>query len=274
MPLKNPSTETRPAAVAGRFYPAGASALGRMVESFLSEATGGGGAFPKALIAPHAGYVYSGPIAGSAFRPWVNAEGIRRVVLLGPSHYVDFRGLALADASRFRTPLGDVPVDREAGERLRELPQVCVFGLAHAEEHCLEVELPFLQRTLKNFQIVPLVVGEADDEEICEVLEQLWGGPETGLVISSDLSHYHPYEVARRLDRATAENIELGRAEKLTGQEACGYRPIRGLLRAARARGLEARTVDLRNSGDTAGPRDRVVGYGAFWFGPATAAGG
>ena len=239
-----------------------------MVDEFLSEARVGRSLKPKAVIAPHAGYIFSGPIAGSSFRPWAEeAEAIKRIVLIGPSHYVYFDGVALPSAARLATPFGDVVVDLDAVKQLRELPQVQVFDPAHAQEHCLEVELPFLQRTLKDFQVVPLVVGEASDEEIREVLELLWGGPETRIVVSSDLSHFHGYEAARRLDRTTADNIEASLGSKLTGNHACGYRPIRGFLKAAGSHGLVAETTDLRNSGDTAGPRDRVVGYGAFLFG-------
>jgi AmmeMemoRadiSam system protein B len=238
-----------------------------MLDCFLSEAKTGGTRTPKAVIAPHAGYIFSGPIAGSSFHPWLEeAAKITRIVLIGPSHYVYFDGIALPSATKFATPFGDVAVDMDAGKQLRELPQLQVFDPAHEQEHCLEVELPFLQRTLKDFQIVPLVVGEASDDEIREVIDLLWGGPETRIVISSDLSHYHSYDAARRLDRTTADNIEAQLPDKLTGNHACGYRPIRGFLRAAEAHGLCAETTDLRNSGDTAGPRDRVVGYGAFLF--------
>lgn len=262
------TSQTRPAAVAGRFYPASAHALDRMVDEFLSAAKTGSTPDPKAVIAPHAGYIYSGPIAGSAFRPWAESAGrINRIVLIGPSHYVCFDGLALPSAAQFATPFGDVPVDADATKSLLELPQVQIFDPAHEQEHALEVELPFLQRTLKDFQIVPLVVGEAGDDDVREVLELLWGGPETRIVISSDLSHYLGYEAARRLDRTTAERIETRQAASLTGKHACGYRAIRGFLRAAERCGLSAETADLRNSGDTAGPRDRVVGYGAFLFG-------
>lgn len=260
--------QTRPAAVAGSFYPASAHALDRMVAEFLSKARIGHGAQPKAIIAPHAGYVYSGPIAGSAFRPWVEeAETIRRIVLIGPTHYVYFEGLALPSDTKFATPFGEVEVDLDAVKKLDELPQVRVFDPAHAQEHSLEVELPFLQRALKDFQIVPLVAGEASDEEIGEVLDRLWGGPETRIVVSSDLSHFHAYEAAKRLDRTTADHIEANTGGKLTGNHACGYRAIRGFLQAAKSRELKAETTDLRNSGDTAGSRDRVVGYGAFLFG-------
>ncbi len=262
------ASQTRPAALAGSFYPASAHALDRMVDEFLSEARPGRTDDPQAVIAPHAGYMYSGPIAGSSFRSWVQASAkISRIILIGPSHYVYFDGLALPSHAQFTTPFGDVPVDMEAVKKLCELPQVQVFDPAHEQEHCLEVELPFLQRTLRDFQIVPLVVGETSDEEICEVLDLLWGGTETRFVISSDLSHYHGYEAARRLDRATADHIMAKRGSQLSGNHACGYRAIRGLLTAAEAHGLTAEAVDLRNSGDTAGPRDRVVGYGAFLFG-------
>ncbi len=262
------TNQTRPAAVAGRFYPADAQTLDRMVDEFLSEAMVGKSLKPKAVIAPHAGYIFSGPIAGSSFRPWVEeAETIKRIVLIGPSHYVYFDGVALPSATRLATPFGNVAVDMDAVKQLRALPQVQVFDPAHAQEHCLEVELPFLQRALKDFQVVPLVVGEASDEEICEVLDLLWGGPETRIVVSSDLSHFHSYEAARRLDRTTADYVETSVGAKRTGNHACGYRAIRGFLQATGARGLIAETTDLRNSGDTAGPRDRVVGYGAFLFG-------
>lgn len=261
--------QTRPPAVAGLFYPDEARELGRCVEGFLQEGRPARTTDPKAVIAPHAGYVYSGPVAGTAFRPWMGTERrVERVVLVGPSHHVWFEGLALPSATSFRTPLGRVSVDQEAVARITDLPQVRVFEPAHAAEHCLEVELPFLQVLLGRFAIVPLVVGEATDEEVREVLDRLWGGPETRIVISSDLSHYHPYEMARRIDRTTAEAIEAGQADPLGVQHACGFRAIRGLLRAATARGLVAETADLRNSGDTAGPRDRVVGYGAFLFEP------
>ncbi len=258
----------RPAAVAGQFYPAHAPALDQMLDAFLSAARPSRTANPKAVIAPHAGYIYSGPIAGSAFAPWRPVAGqIRRVILIGPSHHVYFAGLALPAAAQFATPLGNVPVDADAVAQLRKLSSVRVFDPAHATEHALEVELPFLQQTLRDFQIVPLVVGEAGDAEISEALELLWSGPETRIVVSSDLSHYHGYAAAQRLDRTTAAHIETRQAAALTGQHACGYRAIRGLLRIAERRGFYVETADLRNSGDTAGSRDRVVGYGAFLFG-------
>src|SRR5262245_52607992 len=257
----------RPPTAAGRFYPAAASVLGRLVESFLEAAQVDANAAPKAIIAPHAGYTFSGPVAGSAFRPWaLRGQGLNRIAVLGPSHWVDFEGIALPRATNFSTPLGNVPLDLEAVERLRDLPQVFEFDAAHEYEHCIEAELPFLQAFLPRFSIVPLVIGEATDQQVCELIDRLWGGPETGFVISSDLSHYHDYDTARRIDAATAKHIEQARASELSAELACGFRPLRGFLLCACSRGIAATTIDLRNSGDTAGSRDRVVGYGAFYF--------
>ena len=225
------------------------------------------GPAPKALIAPHAGYLYSGPIAASAYAQLLPArDQIKRIVLFGPSHYVALDGLATSSAEAFATPLGIVPVDVEAVRQVRSLPQVREFDAAHAQEHSLEVQLPFLQCVLGDFTLVPLAVGEATPEDISQVLDALWDGPETRLVVSSDLSHYHDFQTAQRLDRATAKAIEALKPGGIGEERACGRMPIRGLLEAARRHGLRARTVDLRNSGDTAGPHDRVVGYGAFVF--------
>jgi AmmeMemoRadiSam system protein B len=258
----------RPAAVAGSFYPAEPSRLAAEVRAHLSSAEPPLGRRPKGLVAPHAGYVYSGPVAGSAFRqlePWRGA--IERVVLLGPSHFVSFSGLALSPADAFRTPLGDVAVEAGAAERLGGLPWVVVADRPHAREHALEVELPFLQIALDRFELVPLVVGEASPEEVAEVLERLWGGAETLVVVSTDLSHYHDYATAAARDRKTADAIVELDVEGIGESAACGRNPLRGLLLAARRRALEAAELDLRSSGDTAGGRDRVVGYGAFAIG-------
>ena len=225
------------------------------------------GPAPKALIAPHAGYIYSGPVAASAYARLAAArETIERVVLLGPAHRVPFRGIAASSATAFATPMGSVPVDVEAVRSIRALPRVVVLDEAHRLEHSLEVQLPFLQRVMGDFSVVPLLVGDATAEEVAEVLEALWGGPATAIVISSDLSHYHDYETARRLDAATSRAIEELRPDDIGPDQACGRLPIKGLLRVARAHGLKATTVDLRNSGETAGPRRDVVGYGAWVF--------
>ena len=264
-----PSHGVRPAAQAGRFYPGSASALGRAAEEYLKHAVGGGLADPKAVIAPHAGYRYSGPIAGSAFAPWSgNADRIRRVVILGPTHSVDFQGIALPGFEAMATPLGEVPVDTESVAALAALPHVRVLPEAHASEHAIEVELPFLQVLFPaGFRIVPLVVGRETDAGVAAVIETLWGGPETRFVLSSDLSHYLTYPEAREIDGQTAEAIERRELQGVTASRACGCRPIRGFLLAADRRQLKGRIVDLRNSGDTAGSRDSVVGSGAFHFG-------
>lgn len=238
-----------------------------MIDEFLADAPAPSGPPPKAVIAPHAGYVYSGPIAASAFKTIAPAAAaIERVVLLGPAHFVPIHGLALPENNFFATPLGDVGVDPDGARDSLRLPQVRVQPAAHVREHSLEVEIPFLQVLLREgFQIVPLAVGDASGEEVAEVLEQLWGGPETLIVISSDLSHYLPYEEAQEIDRATAAQI-VALDGPLRGEQACGARPINGLLLAARRKGLVPQLLDLRNSGDTAGDQSRVVGYGAFAF--------
>jgi AmmeMemoRadiSam system protein B len=219
------------------------------------------------VIAPHAGYGYSGPVAGNAFASLGReASSIRRVVVIGPAHFVPIRGLALPSADAFGTPLGDVPLDGEGIEAIRDLPQVQVADAPHRPEHALEVELLFLQTVLGDFGLVPLVVGGATPQEVAKVLDRLWGGPETLLVISSDLSHYEPYERARAHDAATAAAIERLDFADLGPRDACGWLPIAGLLIEARRRGVQAVRLDLRNSGDTAGGRDQVVGYGAWAF--------
>ncbi len=274
--------QSRPTAVAGRFYPAQADELRRTVRALLADAARAAQAGDtdraeaadavqaddapvKALIAPHAGYIYSGPIAASAYaRLSRQRESITRVVLVGPSHRKGFVGLATSAARSFATPLGDVPLDGQAIEELCRLRSVTVVEAAHATEHSLEVHLPFLIETLGRFELVPLVFGDTSADDIAAVLRAVWGGPETLIVISSDLSHYHDHATACRLDRATAEAIEAMQADALNEDGACGCLAIQGLLQVAVERGLRVRTVDLRTSGDTAGPRDQVVGYGAW----------
>jgi len=258
--------DIRPAAVAGTFYPDDGRQLKEIVSGFLA-ACHSDAPPPKAIIAPHAGYIYSGPIAASAYARVANGRNtISRVVLLGPSHRLPFHGIAASNARFFATPLGTIPVDDEGLAAIRHLPQVQTLDQAHQWEHSLEVHLPFLQLCLADFKLIPLVVGEASGEEIDEVLEILWGGPETLIVVSSDLSHYHDYDTARRLDHHTSEAITHLRSQDIHYEGACGRNPILGLLVAARHHGMRAEAIDLRNSGDTAGPRDQVVGYGAYIF--------
>lgn len=261
---------TRMPAVAGLFYPDEPNALRRAVEDYLYDAMPGIAddlGRTKAIIAPHAGYIYSAPIAASAYARLRPLAGIvRRVVLLGPSHRVPFGGLALPDVDEFASPLNAVPLDTQAMAQIADMRQVQVLNAAHAGEHSLEVHLPFLQVVLGEFSLVPLVVGDAGPPAVAEVLAHLWGGDETLFVISSDLSHYHDYATARRLDAATSQAIEQLRPQDIGYEDACGRDPVNGLLYLARERGLHARTLDLRSSGDTAGGRGQVVGYGAYLF--------
>jgi AmmeMemoRadiSam system protein B len=260
-----PRLRARPAAVAGTFYPLDADELRAQVEQFLANAKIADQTVPKAIVAPHAGYIYSGPIAASVYqrlRP--AAARIRRVVLLGPSHRVAFRGLAAGSWAAFETPLGQIPVDQATLRELQDEGLIGELDEAHRWEHSLEVQLPFLQSVLEDFQLLPLVVGDASAEQVGRVLERLWTGPKTLVVVSSDLSHYHSYAEAQRLDAATSEAVESLDYGRIDWEDACGRAPLSGLLWLAQRRGLKARTVDLRNSGDTAGDRNSVVGYGAY----------
>lgn len=259
----------RPAAVAGLFYPAAPAPLTAQVDHYLAEASralrtdADRANVPKALIVPHAGYVYSGAIAATAYARLAPARGrIDRVVLLGPAHRVHLEGLALPDSAAFQTPLGPVEVDPRAAELV---PWIPASAIAHAGEHSLEVHLPFLLRVLGSFRIVPLVVGHASTLEVANAIEALWGDERTVVIVSSDLSHYLPYAQGRAEDELTARNIvalDVG----IDHAHACGATPVNGLLEVARRKGLVAELLDLRSSGDTAGARDEVVGYGAFAF--------
>ena len=257
----------RPAAVAGVFYPDNPVVLRQTLADLLAHPRAARLVHsPKALIVPHAGYIYSGPVAASAYAQLEALRGrIRRVVLLGPTHRVWVRGLALPEAERFATPLGEVTLDREGMQRLSDLPQVTRSAAAHQMEHSLEVQLPFLQQVLGDFQLLPLAVGEATAAEVADVLEQVWGGDETLIVISSDLSHFLPDAMARKMDGGTVDAI-LELDSHLSHEQACGATPVNGLLLAARRHGLHPVVLDVRNSSDTAGDPDRVVGYAAFAF--------
>lgn len=258
----------RKPAVAGVFYPQDAQELAGDVNAMLALAVDAH-VLPKALIVPHAGYVYSGPIAASAYASLeARRDEIHRVVLLGPAHRVAVEGLAVPSVEAFETPLGPVLLDRRAIDAALTLRQVKRSDAAHANEHSIEVQLPFLQSILGEFTLVPFAVGHATPQEVAEVLELLWGGPETLIVVSTDLSHYYPNAEARRLDRATADDI-LALRKLADRDQACGATPVNGLLAVARKKGLHPQLLDLRNSGDTAGDRSRVVGYAAFSFAEA-----
>lgn len=261
------SASIRPAAVAGFFYPDDPRVLQTQLAEMISAAVPIEVVTePKALIVPHAGYVYSGPVAAAAYRSLLPLrERIRRVVLIGPAHRMAVQGLALPAAQAFSTPLGVVPVDRDAWHALRQRADVQLDDRPHEFEHCLEVQLPFLQSVLDSFTIVPLLAGQASAAQVAAVVEELWGGPETLIVISSDLSHYHTYEQARTGDRSAVDQI-LRLHPVLDHEQACGATPINGLLQVAARHGLEPHLLDLRNSGDTAGDRTRVVGYASIAF--------
>lgn len=261
-------SSVRVPAVAGMFYPGANRELARNLAELLGAAAHEAPerAVPKAIIAPHAGYIYSGPVAASVYALLAPARSrISRVVLLGPTHRVAVRGLALPGCDAFATPLGTVQMDAASVEALARLPQVVVSAQAHALEHSLEVHVPFLQVVLEQFKLVPLAVGQASAREVAEVLDLLWGGPETLVVVSSDLSHYLGYQDAQAVDRATAQAI-LALATDLSHEQACGATPVTGLAHVARRRSLKPELIDLRNSGDTAGDKNRVVGYGSFAF--------
>lgn len=282
--------QVRLPAVAGTFYPANARDLQMSVDSLLAEAKGARDASdlkdakpddscPKAIIAPHAGYVYSGSVAASVYARLLNPQtgtqhpdtqkSVNRVILMGPSHRVAFEGIAASSSHFFRTPLGDIPVDLEQIQKIVHPPHVGYLDEAHSHEHSLEVHLPFLQRALGDFKLVPLIVGKCSPEETAKVLDQLWGGSETLVVVSSDLSHYHEYQQAKRLDQRTSLKI-LQLSTDLVGEEACGCYPVNGLMYYAKQQGYRVEEIDLRNSGDTAGGTDRVVGYGSYTLTPVT----
>ena len=254
-------------AVAGMFYPSDALALQSQIDSFLETVSPSDDPIPKAIIAPHAGYLYSGPIAASVYaRLQPIRQQIKQVVLLGPSHRVPLQGLATSGATHFVTPLGKIEVNQTVNAVLQQFSQVMLFDKAHTSEHSLEVQLPFLQTILNDFKLIPLVVGEASPQQVSEVLESVWDEKDTFVVISSDLSHYLDYATACQRDKQTSQAIENLYPEVIRPERACGCRAINGLLLLAKQKGLQAKTIDLRNSGDTAGTKDRVVGYGAYVF--------
>jgi len=261
--------QIRQPAVAGSFYPGQQQTLANNVNDLLKASRSKQSKVqlsPKAIIVPHAGYIYSGPVAATAYAQLSAArDTIKRVVLLGPVHRVPVRGLALPGVSAFATPLGEIQIDSTAVASIENMPQVVESHAAHAQEHSLEVQLPFLQSVLADFKLLPLAVGDASGQEVAEVLEVLWGGPETLIVISSDLSHFLPYQTAQKMDTETVQNI-LNLHGPLNHQQACGGTPVNGLMLAARQHHLHPQLLDLRNSGDTAGDKNRVVGYASIAF--------
>jgi MEMO1 family protein len=259
------NSRIRRPAVAGLFYPENANELRQVVRNYVESCPAGEmHGRPKALIVPHAGFPYSGPVAGFAYRQlrdW--STSIRHVVMIGPSHRVPIRGLAVPSADAFETPLGPVPVDIAGCRRLCDLGLAGTSDAAHAMEHSLEVQLPFLQVLLEEFDILPVAVGHAPSDQVARVIDEVWGESDTLVLVSSDLSHYHSWDAARRLDEQTTRTI-LGRRSDLPDEQACGACGINGLMQVARRRGLRVELLDQRNSGDTAGDRSRVVGYGSY----------
>lgn len=254
----------RPAAVAGMFYPDDSRQCTQQVLQLLHDNKAGSSEQPKALVVPHAGYIYSGPIAAKAYnllKPF--ADKIHRVVLFGPSHRVPLRGMALSTATQFATPLGLVPIDHTGYENLLNLPDVAINDEAHAFEHSLEVHLPFLQTVLSDFQLIPIVVGYCPPESVAACIKQFWGQDDCLIVVSSDLSHYLDYRTAQRIDRHTSDTIVRGEPT-LQGEQACGCYALNGLLLTASENSASIECVELANSGDTAGSKDQVVGYGSY----------
>ncbi len=255
---------TRTAAVAGYFYDANPDRLRHDVSQLLDTQDVAGEAFPEALIVPHAGYIYSGSTAACAYKCLItDPDQVKRVLLIGPAHRVYVDGMAIPSVDYFATPLGDIPLDRPALERIGALPGVRVLDEAHRQEHCLEVQLPFLQTVLSDFTLLPVVVGGATAEQVAAVVDDFTDEPHTLVVISSDLSHFLDYDEARRTDSRTCESI-LHKATTLRGEQACGAAAINGLMASSWARRLQVKLLQACNSGDTAGQHDRVVGYAAF----------
>lgn len=262
--LSQASTSTRPSAVAGMFYPAQPDALMTQLTSMLVQARTDELA-PKAIIAPHAGYIYSGQTAADVYARLANTrKKINTVVLLGPAHRVAFKGIAAPTVAAFATPLGKIPIDQQRIQQATQLENVGYLDQAHAEEHSLEVQLPFLQKLLGEFSLVPFVVGDATQDDVAHLLKLLWDDDSTLIVISSDLSHFLDYETAKQHDLKTANMIENFQGEQLGSHDACGYKPIGGLLKIAKEKDLSIERVSLCNSGDTAGDKNRVVGYASY----------
>jgi AmmeMemoRadiSam system protein B len=255
----------RPPAAAGLYYPRDPEGLRHALQTLLGRVAATAQRLPKALVVPHAGYAYSGEVAASAYRTLSQEEAarIRHVVLLGPSHRVKMHGLALPSCDGFATPCGTVPINAPARQRLRELGLAGIADAPHALEHSLEVQLPFLQMLLGDFDLLPIAVGIAPPAQVGRALEAVWGGPETLVIVTSDLSHHHTRLEAQSIDRATARRI-TERCSDLSDTEACGADALNGLAEVARQRGLQVELLDRRTSGDAAGEGQRVVGYGSF----------
>lgn len=251
--------------VAGQFYPEKANTLKEMIHSFLIDTHVQVEEQPKAIIAPHAGYLYSGPIAATIYAVLSKyKDTVKKVILIGPSHRIYFKGIAATMVDYFETPLGSVPVANERD--FLSSPVIHINEAAFGMEHSLEVQLPFLQIVLNHFELTPLIVGDVEFSKVADVMASLWGGKETLIIVSSDLSHYKDYQAAQKLDACTSRAILNLAPQELHFEQACGLIPIQGLLHVAKQNNMQARALDVRNSGDIVGSKDRVVGYGAYCF--------
>ena len=251
--------------VAGMFYPGEEASLRQMVDGFIQKAL----SFdlrPRAIIAPHAGYIYSGSIAGTAYKTIAAVrDQIENVIIMSPAHRFYLRGIALHMADAFATPLGNIPVNIGIVKKIKQFSSVQWEERSFIQEHGLETHLPFIQRAFKpGIKIVPMIVGECQESEVAEILESVWEDPRNFVIISSDLSHFHSYADAKKLDRNTVDLIQNLDSQSLDTEFACGHYPICGLLNLARNRKLKIKALDIRSSGDTAGSKESVVGYGSF----------
>jgi len=274
MITENQSQKIRHPAVASMFYPGKPADLLNSVRKYLSDADAEQSTVKfkndensvRALIVPHAGYIYSGKIAASAYQLLQrNKYHFKRVLLLGPAHRLCLQGAAFPNEEVFETPLGSIILDKTRMKKLAaEFSWISFNEKAHAEEHSLEVQLPFLQETIADFELLPLVVGEMDSLQIAEMIQQFSTDLETLIVISTDLSHFHNYQTAYEKDALTANAIELLEPQKISSEDACGVYPLRGALVAALQNKWKIHRMGLCNSGDTTGDYGRVVGYGAW----------
>ena len=273
MTRQETTESVRPPAVASLFYPGEAAELKQNLREMLEKASEAedpnedlpAGQHLRALIVPHAGYVYSGTTAALAYHLLrKNRDDFHRILLLGPAHRVWLEGIAFPGTDAFETPLGRIPLAKQQIRELLRFPEVQLRDDAHQDEHCLEVQLPFLQEILNEFELIPAVVGEISPDSLSGLLENLLEDPQNLLLLSTDLSHFHSYSEAQAIDQKTAEAIESFEDEKILPEQACGAHPLRGLLRHARIQGWKIQRLGLCNSGDTAGSKDRVVGYGAW----------
>ncbi len=257
----------RTTAVAGAFYPSEPEILSKDIQRYIEETPSVSLPVPKAIIVPHAGYEYSAGVAASAYKLLKSGrKSIKKVVILAPSHKIGFNGMALTKASAYETPLGNVEIDKEMNEQLLALPLVDYLEEAHKSEHSLEVQLPFLKEALDDFKLIPVITGNASPTDVETLLETVWGKKDTLIVISTDLSHYLPYNEACILDNKTKTAIENLDIDSIEQEQACGYVPLKGMLTIAKAKKMQVETLEVKNSGDTSGSKNRVVGYGAWAF--------